>query len=430
MRKFHPAWLILIACCFLQAGGLGIVINSVGIMIPSVLSDLQFSQGSFMLYLTIQGFCMAAAMPVMGRLLPKLNIRLVVTVGMLLAAGSYAVMGQFTEVWQWYVAGPVLGVAATVFILPTPIMISNWFKKSTGLAMGLAMACSGIAGAVVNPLGSYFIAAFGWRTTYALLAGIACALVLPFSLFVMRFKPADAGVAAYGAEETDATRTAGGHVASEELPGVSAAKAVKSLSFVCLFFVAGIISLNSSFMQLLPTLAATANLASIAAFLASAAMIGNIVGKLVLGWLNDKLGARNATICGLSIGVVSFVLLLMSLGGNAALAVAGASLFGAMTAMMQVSLPLVVRTAYGPKEYSIVYSYIGMATTLVGSVGLTLIGMSFDAFKSYAPSIFIMMGSCVVAAVLLFIGLALAKHLWKTKEPDPDPKPTPEPETA
>lgn len=65
-RRLHPAWLILIACCFLQAGGMGTINNAAGIMVPAVLGDLQFSQGSFMLYFTIQGLCMTAALPVAG----------------------------------------------------------------------------------------------------------------------------------------------------------------------------------------------------------------------------------------------------------------------------------------------------------------------------------------------------------------------------
>ena len=391
---------------------MGTVINSAAIMIPSVLGDLQFSQGSFMAYMTIQGFCMAVSLPIAGRLLPRVNIRILVSGGVLVAAIAYGSMGLFTEVWQWYIAGSVLGLAAFVFMLPAPVMIANWFKKRTGLAMGLAMACSGIGGAIINPLGGLFIDVCGWRLTYALLACISCALVLPFTLFVIRFKPSDLGVAAYGADEPEVD-AANGARSAPMLGGVSQKKAVASLSFVCLFLVAGILSLNSSFMQLLPTFAVTGGMVEIAALLASAAMIGNIAGKLVLGWLNDRLGARNATFCGLSVGVVAFLVLIASLGGGVALAVAGSALFGAMTAMVQVSLPLIVRTAYGAKDYSAIYSYISMGTTIIGSLGITAVGMSFDAFASYVPSMLVMVGASVLAAVLLTVGLASAKRLVK-----------------
>ena len=296
-RRLHPAWLILIACCFLQAGGMGTINNAAGIMVPAVLGDLQFSQGSFMLYFTIQGLCMTAALPVAGKLLPKVSMRVLVSVGMVAAALAFASMGQFNAVWQWYVAGAVLGVAAAfAFLLPAPVMIGNWFKKKAGLAMGIAMACSGIGGAVMNPLGGALIQSLGWRPTYAVLALIAAVLVLPFSLLVMKFKPADPRDA-YGADEVEDTPASSG---AETASGVSAARAVRSLAFACVFLVAGFLSLESAFLQLMPTYAGTVGLAAVAAFLPSIAMISNIVGKLVLGWLGRAPWGRATRRCAAS----------------------------------------------------------------------------------------------------------------------------------
>ena len=126
-RKHHPAWLILIACCFLQAGGVGALSNSAGILVPAVLGELGFTQGKFILYMTIQGLCMVAALPLAGRLLPKVNIRILVSVGIVVSAAAFASMGSFRAVWQWYIAGGVLGFSSGfVFLLPAPVMIGNW----------------------------------------------------------------------------------------------------------------------------------------------------------------------------------------------------------------------------------------------------------------------------------------------------------------
>ena len=77
---------------------MGTINNAAGIMVPAVLGDLQFSQGSFMLYFTIQGLCMTAALPVAGKLLPKVSMRVLVSVGMVAAALAFASMGQFNAV--------------------------------------------------------------------------------------------------------------------------------------------------------------------------------------------------------------------------------------------------------------------------------------------------------------------------------------------
>ena len=352
-RRLHPAWLILIACCFLQAGGMGTINNAAGIMVPAVLGDLQFSQGSFMLYFTIQGLCMTAALPVAGKLLPKVSMRVLVSVGMVAAALAFASMGQFNAVWQWYVAGAVLGVAAAfAFLLPAPVMIGNWFKKKAGLAMGIAMACSGIGGAVMNPLGGALIQSLGWRPTYAVLALIAAVLVLPFSLLVMKFKPADPRDA-YGADEVEDTPASSG---AETASGVSAAR------------------------------------------------------KLVLGWLADAVGPRNATLCGFGVGVTAFALFLAS-NGNVGMVMVAAALFGVLTAMVTVNVPLLVRSAFGSKDYGTLFSYVSIGTSLVGSLGISVYGFLFDRFGSYDPGLMLGIGTGVASAALLLVGMAAAKRL-------------------
>ncbi|WP_245864903.1 MFS transporter [Eggerthella timonensis] len=410
-RRLHPAWLILIACCFLQAGGMGTINNAAGIMVPAVLGDLQFSQGSFMLYFTIQGLCMTAALPVAGKLLSKVSMRVLVSVGMVVAALAFAAMGQFHAEWQWYVAGAVLGTAsAFAFLLPAPIMIGNWFKKKAGLAMGIAMACSGIGGAVMNPLGGALIQSLGWRPTYAVLAVIAAALVLPFSLLVMKYKPADPRDA-YGVGDEETATADANDGESEAAAGVSAKRAVRSLAFVCVFLVAGFVALESAFLQLMPTYAGTVGLAAVAAFLPSIAMISNIVGKLVLGWLTDAVGPRNATLCGFGVGAAAFALFLVS-NGNVALVMAGAALFGVLTSMVTVTVPLLVRSAFGSKDYGALFSYVSIGTSLVGSLGISVYGFLFDRFGSYDPGLLLGIGASVAGAALLVVGMAAAKRLW------------------
>lgn len=408
-RRLHPAWLILIACCFLQAGGMGTINNAAGIMVPAVLGDLHFSQGSFTLYFTIQGLCMTAALPVAGRLLSKVSMRVLVSVGMVAAALAFASMGRFDAVWQWCVAGAVLGVAsAFAFLLPAPVMIGNWFKKKAGLAMGVAMACSGIGGAIMNPLGGALIQSLGWRPTYAVLAALAAILVLPFSLLVMKCKPADPRDA-YGADESEAANAPAGQ---EDATGVTAMRAVRSVSFACLFLVAGLVSLQSAFLQLMPTYASTAGLAAVAAVLPSVAMLSNIAGKLVLGWLTDAVGPRNATVCGFGVGVAAFALFLMS-GGSVPVVMAAAALFGVLTAMVSVNVPLLVRSAFGSKDYGTIFSYVSIGTSLVGSLGITAYGVLYDGSGSYDQGLIMGMGAGVAGAVLVIAGMASAKRLRK-----------------
>ena len=94
----------------------------------------------------------AAALPFVGKLIPKVvgKVWLPVVELILLAAG--AGMAFYTEVWMFIAAGALIGVC---FAFTTGVAMSDvidqWFKKSGGLAIGLAWAVNSIYMLIMSP---------------------------------------------------------------------------------------------------------------------------------------------------------------------------------------------------------------------------------------------------------------------------------------
>ena len=72
--RFHYAWLILIGCCFMQAGGLGAVLDAAGVFFVPVCDSLGFSRSEISLYLTFYFIATVFAMPLVGRWITRFNI--------------------------------------------------------------------------------------------------------------------------------------------------------------------------------------------------------------------------------------------------------------------------------------------------------------------------------------------------------------------
>ena len=109
-------------------------------------------------------------------------------------------VGSFSELWQFYVAGVVLGIAgALVFVVASTVLIENWFADKRGTALGIAMCGSGIGGFVFPIIGNMMLETIGWRMTYVDFAVIMCVMILPWSLFVFRLHPEELGLKPYGA---------------------------------------------------------------------------------------------------------------------------------------------------------------------------------------------------------------------------------------
>lgn len=406
-KKIHMAWFVLIACCALQAGGAGTLVNSAGVFLSPVAESLGVGIGELSLYLTITSLCLAFSLPIAGKMLTKYNIRILLSVGMTICALSVAAMSQFTAVWQWYIAGAILGIAGSViFIITSPAIISNWFHKKVGLAMGIAMAFNGIGGAIMNPIISSAITNLGWRNGYLVMAAISLVIVLPFMLFVVRFKPEDVGLKPYGYEENkqDVKKNV-------DTDGIPAKIATKSMPFYLLFIAFGLMGYLNGYSQQLPAFGASINMpATLSAMLVSLSLLVSVGGKLTVGALNDKYGIKAVSVTGMLIVAIAFGLLIFS-NGNYTIALIGSALYGVTQTINAVAVPLITRKAFGSKDYSSIFANLAMGQNLIGAFGISIIGVIYDKTGSYNTNFGIGIGLCVGFIVLTLAALSSAKKL-------------------
>lgn len=121
-----------------------------------------------------------------------------------------------------------------------------------------------------------------------MLAVIVAIIVLPFTLFVISFKPEDKVLKPYGYQEKEDVQNRNSNV---KATGVPPMKAYKSFAFILLFIGLGTIAFLAGYSQLLPSYALSANLSvTVGATMVSFYMFGNIIAKLSVGALSDKFG--------------------------------------------------------------------------------------------------------------------------------------------
>ncbi len=395
--RFHYAWLILIGCCFLEAGSLGGVIDAAGVFFVPVCEDLGFARSEFSLYLSFYALATVVSMPFVGKWMPKININRLLSIAMILVLLAMAAMAFYTEPWQWWISGVIYGLAgAFIFVMPAPILINNWFKKRRGIALGIGMSFSGIGGAVLSPIFASLIEAVGWRNGYLLAALIIAVMVLPFTLFIFKYKPRDLGLKPYGWSEEDERIVSESRMAQKAVPGVPVKKAFRSMPFVFMFIFSGIIAYFVGFNAHLPGHGTAVGLDPItASTIVTAVMAGNCVEKLVVGYLNDRIGVQFTVNLQLTMVALGFVGLIFA-GNNLILLYISAFLFGAQNSLVSVSTPMIIRQLFGNKDFVKLFAYTRVGTGLIGSLGPLTVGMIFDTTGSF------------VAAFVLGIGIVLA----------------------
>lgn len=421
--RMHYAWLILIGCCFMQAGGLGAVLDAAGVFFVPVCNDLGFTRSELSMYLTFYFIATVFAMPVVGKWITKYNINRLLSIAFALVVLGVALMGLYTQPWQWWISGIIFGLAGSfIFVVPAPILIDNWFAKRKGLALGVAMSFSGIGGAILSPLFTLLIQNVGWRSAYFIAAGAIALLVLPWTMFVFKLRPSDIGLTPYGWTEQHELDERRRVEQQHSLAGVPLKKALKTVPFVCMFLFAGLIAYFAGFNSHLPGYAQSIGYSAlIGSSLLTAVMVGNVIEKLVVGWLNDKVGVQftvNIQLAMVAMGFLGF----MFAGNNLVLLYISAFFFGAQNSLVSVSTPLLIRHLFGERDFAPLFTYARIGTGVIGCLGPVTVAAIFDATGSFIPAFGLGIGITLLGFVVVRLAYAFRSKLaWvEAGEEEPD----------
>lgn len=393
--------------CF---GPCAFALSCAGIYFTPVSEALGVGRGAFALYLTIMLVVTALILPVLGKLMEKHDLRVMLSAGVLTIGVPLILMSFFNAVWQFYIAGAVMGIGlAMMLVLAVPTLINRWFQKNVGFYIGLCMAFTGIGGVVFNLLGGYLIGTGpdGWRTGYLVFGILTLILALPFTVFCVRSHPSDIGLKPVGWTEKAAQS------AAAAAAGVPASRAMRSFAFFALAIFAGLANLGINFYQYLPSYASSLtqypDVVAASATLASLAMAGQAIGKILIGVVNDKVNVKAGMLFAMVCGAAGLLIMLF-LNSSAILILCGGFVFGVFYASATVLVPLMTRTAFGTLEYSSIYSRIAMVGSLCGAFAVSFWGFMVDS-AGFTLSFWLVIAIIVVLVILGFVSLSSAKRI-------------------
>ncbi|MBN8463387.1 MAG: MFS transporter [Dechloromonas sp.] len=356
---FHYGYVIVFCCCLIMGVIIGLVMSCTGIFYGPVSSELGISVGSFGLYMTFVYAFSFLMLSVAGKLMDRYSARWLLASSAAVVGVLYMAMSKFNAAWHFYLAGAVIGISLSFLLyLSYPVLINRWFNARVGFFIGLCSAASGIGGVLFNPFGGYLIQTYGWRITYLVFGAIILLLVVPLLGLLLRNHPADMGLKPFGekADESAAAKV-----------GMDYADAIKTPVFYVLMLFALLMISVSTLNLFLPTYITSVGYSvEQSALVASVIMLGVTLGKVALGYVNDR-SSLVGVLASTGLGIAGLVLLLMGQAGMA-LMVIGGFLFGWAYAGVTVETALLVRTVFGGKDYSQIFSNVSIALALGGAV--------------------------------------------------------------
>ena len=384
--------LVVAAMCGLSAATVGLITNVAGLFFTPMADEFGVLKGAASMTLTIANICVALGGLATRRLTKLVPLRVLLIAGVAVMAGSLVGISLAQSMSVVYLLSAARGLAGGIigFVLITYVL-NKWFVEQLGLVTSLAMGCSGLAGALFTPLIQPVVTGMGWRTGQMLVAALTVALCLPAILLVPSTDPGDAGLTPFGGEPTPANTAAKG-----PKPPIK----VDHMLFAGVVLYAVLSAAVSAMPQHFPGFAEEVGLsAAVGAGMISTCMVANTLGKIVMGWLTDRIGAR-ASIMAYTALVAGSIAALLLVHVPAAF-LAAAFLFGLCYSRATVGLSMMCREVFGKRGFGIVYPVAALGCSFSNAVFSSAVGFGYDLTGGYTVSLVVFLAFLIGSAFLV-----------------------------
>ncbi len=392
-RKIYYGWYMVLVGFFIMALVYASIVSCQGLYLKPVTEELNATRTQFSIVTGCIAFGLVIGSVFIGKVIKKRGLKSVMLASTGIIGLSLLGFSKSQEMWHFYVLALLMGIAFPGLTnISLVVLINNWFGEAKkGLAMSVAFAGSGIGGLVLTVVLSRVIASFGWRWAYMMNALAILIVAFPLILFTVVQDPAKRGLRRLGDREHKERMT----------EGTPLGEAKKTGAFWRLFISCLLLALVGSALlnHQVPYLTDIGFSGETAASIVAVAIGSLTVGKLILGTLYDKLGARFAALLANVLLIFAFAALLLT--KNWHFSIYFYVVFyciGGTTGT--ISPPIITGSVFGEKDYPQIIGLINVGIGIGAIFGSVLCAALYDWFGGYAVSwgVFLLLGIVIAVA--------------------------------
>ena len=387
-------WKLVAALWLLDFLNMGFPLYGGAVINTYMLKQIAMERSTYGLGFTLLNLFVGLPSIVVAASILKWGVRATFAIGSALILLGTLWMSFFAyKPWHYLVGfGVIIGTGISFgTIVPVTTTVTRWFHRYRGRAMAIPLSASGFAGFLGAPLVNKILTANGgnWRQAWQVVAGIMVVSAV-FAFLFVKERPEDLGQTVDGASpwpDARANRAPSASALVTTIPWTPS-QAYKTSAYWLI--VAGGLACQFPFFFFTAHWILHLRQHGISAADAAWAMglftMGGIGGRLVGGWLMDKMPARFAFMSGLCCYFLGSFLAMRVNSSAFMVAVAAAILYGIGFGWTFVCMNTMTAHYYGPTAFPKVNGMVLLVTGVVGSPAGVIGGKLFDRFGSYTPA--------------------------------------------
>jgi MFS family permease len=386
-RELNRWWTVVGGAICLSVGAGVISAFMFGTFIRAIAAQNHWGRSQVSLGLTIFEFAMGPGTIVLGSLVDRWGVRKPTLLFLTLFALSIALVSVIPpSVPLFCLAFVLVGFFAPGSnALPYAKVVCARFDRHRGLALGLTVGGTAVGGALMPQYAGFLLRNYGWRVGYAGVAVAVAAFSLPALYFLVKM-PRGSQLASRARKD------------NADLPKLSqivrTSRSFRQLG-LAIFCMSGVmLALLSQLVPMMMDRGATIRMAT---SMLSIAGLSSAIGRLMAGYLMDRVHAPYVAALSFSITMIGVLVLAGGATGTSAMVAAG--LIGVSIGAEADIITFIVSRYFDLRLFGRVCGGIWACWGWGAGVMIFLTGLCFDMLHSYHVALWSFVGLTAISIV-------------------------------
>lgn len=404
-EQIYYGWKIVAALLFLLTFTSGLSFYNHAIYLNALATQSNFDVSTASTAVSIFFLTGGVMGLFVARWVQEYDPRICITAGAIISFVSLSLLAYVSTVWQLFFIYALFGTGFSASsLIPATTLVTKWFHRRRAMALSVASTGLSLGGVILTPLSAVMVESLGFKIAAPLIGVMFLVGVIPVAWMYLRESPESMGLHVDGDihESIDETVTADPPQVIEGGITFKEARRRKffwGVSLAYIFLMAAQVGGIAHQYGLARELLTEAETAIAVAILP----VFSIIGRLIGGWIADRVSIRKFAISMMILQAASLSLLA---GGYSVFTLfLGLASFGATVGNLLMLQPLLIAEAFGVKDYARIFSVSNLMSSWGTAMGPGVLGFIYVASGSfYQLPYFVAAGAGVLGIVLFLMG--------------------------